>query len=330
MAEFDKAIALRPNYAPYDLSAGLAAASFNNLDRAAQMLGIALNLEPDLPGVRYNYALVLARQMKYADSENQLDIELKSKGPRTEASLEILKLKARDAYYQKKWQDTADAYGKVLELQQDSAEAYAAIGEAFYSLNRAGQSETALRKALSLDPEDGTAHEILGKLYQDDGKQDQAIPQFEAAIRLMPANREAIYRLFRIYTARGDKADAARLQKQLQDLLASNMAQSNNEAKATVLNNQAIELEQKGDFVAALDGYDQAAKTDITNIVFQRNAALLLCKMGRTQEAIRRLRDILAFDPSDPETLQILAVANELANGRPGEEKTLPTPQSSQ
>ena len=68
-AEFEQAIRLRPNYAPNYFSPGLAYATFNNLDRALERLSVALKLDPSLPGVRYNYALVLARAGKYAESE---------------------------------------------------------------------------------------------------------------------------------------------------------------------------------------------------------------------------------------------------------------------
>jgi tetratricopeptide (TPR) repeat protein len=328
-AEFNQAIALRPNFAPIYFSAGLAAANFDNLSRASELLSRALRLDPALPGLRYNYALVLARAMQYTESEEQADIELASKSPEPETPIELWKLKARDAYYQKKWQDTIDSYNKVLELQPDWAESYAAIGEAFFFLNRSQQSESAIRKALALDPEDGASHEILAKLSQDDGKEDEAIAEFEAAIRLRPTDKEAIYRLFRIYNKKGDTANAERLQNQLKETVASNLAESMNQAKGTSLNNTGMELEKRGDFAGALGAYDQASKVDMDDIVFQRNAALLLCKMGRTQEAIRRLRDILALDPDDPETLQILAVANELTSGNIQEKKSLPTPQSS-
>jgi tetratricopeptide (TPR) repeat protein len=328
-AEFDQAIALRPNYAPNYFSSGLAFASFDNLDRALDRLSLALKLDPSLPGLRYNYALVLARAGKFAESEKEANLELESKGPRMESPLDLWRLKARDAYYQKKWQDTIDAYRKALELEPDWAEAYGAIGEALFSLNRSQESVTALEKAVTLDPENGAAHAALGKLYQDSGKQDKAITEFEAAHRLRPNDREVIYRLYRIYSLKEDSVNGARMQGELEDLLANNRTQGDNEAKATVLNNTGVELEKKGELAAALDHYDQAAKTDVTNLVFQRNAALLLCKVGRTEEAIRRLRDILSIDADDAETLQILAVANEVAAGDLAKKRTLPAAQAS-
>jgi tetratricopeptide (TPR) repeat protein len=326
--EFDQAIALRPNYAPTYLSSGLAFANFHDLDRASSRLSTALRLDPHLPGARFNYALVLARAGKYAESEAQVDIAFADNQAK-DSALDLWRLKARDVYYQKKWQDTIDTYGKVLEFQPNWPEAYFAIGEAFYYLNLPRKSMPELEKAVALDPEKFTAHELLGKLYQDAGRQQEAIAQLEEAHRLQPNDREAIYRLYRIYVHNGDTINSSRLQKELQNSVARDKAESNGGARAAILNNTGIELEKKGDLTGALDHYDQAAKTDVTNVVFQRNAALLLCKMGRSQEAIRRLRDILSLDSDDAETLQILAVANELAAGDLAKKRTLPAAEAS-
>jgi tetratricopeptide (TPR) repeat protein len=326
--EFDQAIALRPNYAPTYLSSGLAFANFHDLDRASARLATALRLDPHLPGARYNYALVLARAGKYVESEEQVDILLADKQAK-ESAPDLWRLKARDVYYQKKWQGTIDAYRKVLEFQPDWPEAYFAIGEAFYYLNLPQKSMPELEKAVALDPEKSTAHELLGKLYQDAGREQEAIIQLEKAHRLQPNDREAIYRLYRIYLHNGDTINSFRLQKELQNSVARDKAESDRAPQAAILNNTGIELEKKGDFTGALDHYDQAAKIDVTNVVFQRNAALLLCKMGRPQEAIRRLRDILSLDSDDAQTLQILAVANELAVGDLTKETTLPAAQAS-
>ena len=312
--EFDEAIALQPHSAPLYYSSGLALASFNNLDRALERLATAVKLEPSLPGARYHYALVLARAGKFDESERQTELEMANPHA-AEPALDLWRLKARDFYNQKKWQETIDAYRKVLELDSDNPEAYGAMGEALYSLNRTAESKTALERAELLDPENGTTHHLLGKLYQDAGQQDQAIAELETSIRLQPDDQEGMYRLLRIYARKGDAANKSRLQADLQNLIAARNREAQGEAKATLLNDAGVNLEKNGDLAGALGDFDQAATLDPSNLIFQRNAALLLCKLGRPEEAIRRLRDILSTDPDDAETLQILAVAREVTAG---------------
>jgi tetratricopeptide (TPR) repeat protein len=324
-AEFDAAISLRPNYAPTYYSAGLAFASFDNLDRALDRLAGALKLDPNLPGVRYNYALVLARAGRFSESDQQAELELKDTHRKTESALDLWRLRARDAYYEKQWPETLQAYQKTLELDPDWPEAYGAMGEALFSLNRTRESLPILEKSEALDPDNGTTHALLGKLYRDAGKPDMAIAELELAQHLRPNDQDAIFRLHRLYSRKGDTANASRTLKLLNDLIASRYNESLGETKAIGFNNAGLELEKQGDLAGALTQFDQAAAADATNLIFQRNAALTLCKLGKTEEAIRRLHDILDLDPDDAQTLQILSVAKEYEFKRQGKAPTLPS-----
>jgi tetratricopeptide (TPR) repeat protein len=323
--EFDAAIALRPKYAPTYFSAGLAFASFNNLDRALDRLAGALKLDPELPGLRYNYALVLARMGRFEESERQAQMELDNPRRKGESALDLWRLKARDAYSEKKWPETLAAYRKTLELEPGSPEAYGAMGEAMFSMNRAEESLPMLEKSEALDPGNATTHTLLGKIYQDAGKPQMAIGEFEWAQRLRPNDQDVIYRLHRLYVRNGDTANASRTLNLLKDLTASRYNESLSETRASPLNNAGLELEKQGDLNGALKQFDQAATEDATNLIFKRNAALILCKMGKTEEAIRRLRDILDLDPDDAQTLQILSVAQEYERKRPGAVPHLPS-----
>jgi len=199
------------------------------------------------------------------------------------------------------------------------------MGEALFSLNRSEESLPMLEKSEALDPDNATTHALLGKIYQDAGKQQMAIAELESAQRLRPDDQDVIYRLHRIYIRNGDTANASRTQKQLKDLIASKYNESLTETKAVPLNNAGLELEKQGDLAGALKQFDQAASEDATNLIFKRNAALILCKLGRMDEAVRRLRDILDLDPDDPQTLQILSVAKEYELKRPGNMPNLPS-----
>jgi len=322
--EFDAAIALRPNDAPTYFSSGLALASFDNLDRALDQLATALKLNPNLPGARYNYALVLARAGRFVESEQQAQIELDNPHRKGESALDLWRLKARDTYYQKKWPETLQAYRKTLDLDPGWPEAYGALGEALFSLNRSEESLPMLEKSEALDPDNATTHTLLGKIYQDAGKSQMAIAEFEWAQRLRSNDQDVIFRLHRLYSQSGDTANASRTLKLLKDLIASRYNESLSETKASPLNAAGLEFEKQGDLPRALSAFDQASKEDTTNLIFQRNAALILCRMGRMEEAIRRLRDILDLDPDDAQTLQILSVANEYALKRPGSISNLP------
>ncbi len=286
-AEFDGAIAIRPGYAPAYFSAGLAFASLNNLDRALERFEGALKLDPKLPGLRYNYALVLARAGRFAESDKQAEIELADAHGRTAPLLDLWRLKARDVYYQKKWPETLSAYRKALGLDPDWPEGYGAMGEALFSLNRTPESLPILRKSEALDPDNATTHALLGKLYQDQGKTQMAIAEFESAQRLRPNDQDVLYRLYRLYSHSSDTANANRAQKLLKDLVASRYNESLRETAATASNNAGLELEKRGGLPGALTQFDQAASEDATNLIFKRNAALILCKLGRTEEAIR-------------------------------------------
>ena len=217
---------------------------------------------------------------------------------------------------QKKWPATLDAYRNVLKLDSDYPEAYAAIGEALYELQRPQEAIVALERAIKLDPEVAGSRVILGKIFQQTGQEDRAVEALEAADRIRPGDQEVVFRLFRIYHARQDAENSARMKQKLDDLVTSDNQRASSGAEASRLNTAAIELEKNGNQTQALEMYEKASAVDGTNIVFQRNAALLLCKMGRTEEAIERLHQILSVEPDDAQTAQILAIAQEISAGK--------------
>jgi tetratricopeptide (TPR) repeat protein len=65
--------------------------------------------------------------------------------------------------------------------------------------------EALLRKSISLDPRLADAHLQLGILLHDRRRDQEAIPEFQAAIRLKPDDPDPHYRLAQAYIRAGDK-----------------------------------------------------------------------------------------------------------------------------
>jgi len=71
------------------------------------------------------------------------------------------------------------------------------------------QVEALLRKSISLDPGLADAHLQLGALLHDQHRDQEAIPEFQAAIRIKPGDPDAHYRLAQAYLRAGDKDRSA-------------------------------------------------------------------------------------------------------------------------
>jgi tetratricopeptide (TPR) repeat protein len=65
--------------------------------------------------------------------------------------------------------------------------------------------EALLRKSISVDPRLADAHLQLGVLLHDLHRDQEAVPEFQAAIRIKPDDPDAHYRLAQAYVRTGDK-----------------------------------------------------------------------------------------------------------------------------
>ena len=83
--------------------------------------------------------------------------------------------------------------------------------------------------------------------------------------------------------------------------------------EATRLNNEGVELEKSSKLSAALEKYRSALELDPFHGGYRRNLALGLCRLGRWEQGIAELREILRQDPNDEDTTRALYIALEKA-----------------
>jgi tetratricopeptide (TPR) repeat protein len=78
---------------------------------------------------------------------------------------------------------------------------------------------------------------------------------------------------------------------------------------ASGLNSEGIKLEKSGDVRGALAKYRAALDLDPTGYGFRLNYALALCRLGRWQDGVVQLREVLRVDPDNADAAKALYVA---------------------
>lgn len=172
---FKRGVALYPNSLPMYIGLGIAFYSHNASDAAIQALCHASDLNPPDP----RPYLLLGKISNVAQGHAEEVAKYMQRFMETNPDNAL-------AYY----------YG-ALSLWKGSGS-----GEQGVDVARV---EALFRKSLALDPQSAGAHLQLGILYHDQHREQEAISEFQAAIRSNPDDPDAHYRLAQAYLHAGDQ-----------------------------------------------------------------------------------------------------------------------------
>jgi tetratricopeptide (TPR) repeat protein len=212
--------------------------------------------------------------------------------------------------------DAAAAFARAGKLQPGNADAFLELGLAQRKLSRDHDALAGLERAVTLSPKKVSARAELGKLYLSLGQAQKAVQQLTAANRLRPDDRSVLYYLARALRAAGDNAESEVTYKRLKRIVQAEVGRNPTMLEALTLNNTGVELEQSGQYKAALAKYRAALDLDPSNTGFRRNLALCLCRLGRWKEGIAELREVLRLDPDDGEATRALYLALDQPGAR--------------
>jgi tetratricopeptide (TPR) repeat protein len=111
----------------------------------------------------------------------------------------------------KRYDEARDALDRSLSLTPDSSEALAALAEAQAGLGEKRTAEANARRALARDPEQATAHLVLGMLHLEEGRHQAAVDELQQSVEHStgPSSAKAHYQLSQAYARLGD-AEASR------------------------------------------------------------------------------------------------------------------------
>lgn len=312
IAQLNEAVRLRPNSATAYNTLGMALGRFVETSAARAAFEKAIRLDPGLAGARVNLALLLAQSHEWDLAREHLDraIEIQS-------TARAYCLRARVHNEQHHPEAALADLERAVRLQPDYAEAWYELGVTRHaSLDEAG-ALSAFEQVIRLDPANGGARFRLGSAYLRSGKPRQAIEHLREALRLDPDNRAALYNLQMALRRDGRIDEAKQAETRMTELLRNNSRISEMSIQAVKLNNRAVELEKAGDLRGAIEKYQAALELDPSHSGFRLNYGLALCRLGRWDEGITELREILRRDPDNAEAARALYIALEQQPGKP-------------
>lgn len=215
------------------------------------------------------------------------------------------------SFNMRQWDD-AVKYAQLLKKADPAAKVNSYIGRAYYEQEDLGKGIQFLELAAKDDPADATIPYTLANAYTNMQNFKLAIPHFQKAISLQPANNRWIYELALVYYGMNDNANA------LKYMLEAGEKGYRKDNEYT--QNLATAYMNAGKFNEGLDVMKQVLEKRPTDVGLLDMIAEACYNAGKYDDAITYYNKILAIDEKKAEALYMMGMAyqkkGQVDNGR--------------
>ena len=187
ITHYQRAIGLRPDYAP---AYNNLASALNSLGRTGDAIAAyqdALRLQPDYPEAHYN----LGNALLAAGKRDEAAAHFQAALPSMAGSADVHNNLGIALMAEGKATDAIGEFRKAVELEPDSARAQRNLGDALATTGARAEGIAHMRRAVALEPDHASFHYDLGSALLEAGSHDAAIAELHAALRLDPKSVEA-------------------------------------------------------------------------------------------------------------------------------------------
>jgi superkiller protein 3 len=284
LASADKAVAAGPTSAVAHEARGDALVALGKNDEAAAEYRKALELDPKnhRPRVGLTRALVLGGKAAEGVAEGRKAAEL---DPKSGDAFAALGLALALENPQANWNDAIAQAQQGVFLNARSAFAHIAVGRIFDLAGNVDQAIASYRKALEVDPANGTARVALINNQARKGDNEGALAEAQKLVAENPNNAEAQLLVARALLRKNDYQNAAVALEKAAQL-------SPGAAEAHALLGTAYQFNRRTE--EALGAYKKAVDLAPNNLDYRTTYGLLLGLTGKEEEGAAELKKVVS------------------------------------
>ena len=266
--------------------------------------------KPD-PGQLVTLGRIYLRQRKFDEAKEQIELAMKLDPDLATAVAALGALAAARGDKEK----AESYYRQAIEMDPGSTgpSVYVQLGYMFLNSLEREKAREAFSKAIELDKLNGAAHNGLGSILVAEDKLDEAMEEFEIAVRSLPNHPTLLAGLAMLY----DKQHQAEKAKEFIE-----RALAVNESCLPALNNQGLILKHAGDLEKAMASFNRALEVNPGFLPARQNLALCYVALRDEEKAVAEFTTVLRYNRRVPQAL-VNVGAYHADHGRPAMAKQL-------
>jgi Flp pilus assembly protein TadD len=247
----------------------------------------------------------IANQARRAASERRFDIaaiKFQAAFDTCPEKRDVLLEKANALLMGARFADARAVAENILRADSGNAAALKIKGNSEYFLGEFGEAISTLITLLDRYPEDQDGAYMLGRIYYQEGRVEQAMGQFQRVVKLNPQAYKAWDNLGLCWQASGDTQRAI-----ANFLQAIKLVEKDHPEYDWAYANLADLLEKTGDYEHAFAAASKAADRNPNSARNFYIGAKALNKLGKTDLCLNWLQRASALDPNNSEAQYLMA-----------------------
>lgn len=199
--------------------------------------------------------------------------------------------------------------GSLILENTDDFRLYFLMGMLYQQLNKIDQAIDHFSAAVDREPRLDSGHYNLGVLYFSQGDYELAVKAYEKAAKLRPDDPDILFNYALTLKTIGDFSAA---RKQYENVLAQTPED------ADTLYNLGVLFRESGETTKATEFFQKTIFIDPCYISAHNNLAYLFHKTGQTEKALASYRKVLELNPSHQSARHMVAaLSGETTNSSP-------------